>query len=75
MFEQLVRETRSDLLAYALRRAASREDAADVLAETYLIAWRKLEKIPPGSNRACGCLASPPTCCAAALNDIDPARR
>jgi RNA polymerase sigma-70 factor, ECF subfamily len=50
MFEQLVRETRSDLLAYALRRAANREDAADVLAETYLIAWRKLENVPPGDN-------------------------
>lgn len=50
MFEQLVRETRSDLLAYALRRAASREDAADVLAETYLIAWRKLDKVTSGND-------------------------
>jgi RNA polymerase sigma-70 factor, ECF subfamily len=50
LFEQLVRETQEDLLAYAMRRAASAEDAADVLSETYLIAWRKLEKIPPGDN-------------------------
>jgi RNA polymerase sigma-70 factor (ECF subfamily) len=50
LFEQLVRETRDDLLAYAMRRAANREDAADVLSETYLIAWRKLEKIPPGES-------------------------
>jgi RNA polymerase sigma factor (sigma-70 family) len=50
IFEQLVRETRDDLLAYAIRRAANAEDAADVLSETYLIAWRKLEKIPPGDS-------------------------
>lgn len=49
-FERLVRETRDDLLAFALRRSASAEDAADVLSETYLIAWRKLEKVPPGEN-------------------------
>jgi len=49
-FEQLVRDTRADLLAYALRRAASPEDAADVISETYLIAWRKLDRIPPGDR-------------------------
>lgn len=50
LFERLVHDTRDDLLAYALRRSASAEDAADVLSETYLIAWRKLEKIPPGEQ-------------------------
>lgn len=50
LFERLVRETREDLLAYALRRAANAEDAADVLSETYLIAWRKLDKVPKGDN-------------------------
>jgi RNA polymerase sigma-70 factor (ECF subfamily) len=49
-FERLYADTRGDLLAYALRRAATPEDAADVLSETYLIAWRKLEKIPPGAE-------------------------
>lgn len=49
-FERLVNETRDDLLAYALRRSATPEDAADVLSETYLIAWRKLDKIPPGGQ-------------------------
>jgi RNA polymerase sigma-70 factor, ECF subfamily len=49
-FEQLFKETRNDLLAYALRRTRSPEDAADVLAETYLIAWRKLDSIPRGEN-------------------------
>jgi RNA polymerase sigma factor (sigma-70 family) len=49
-FDQLFRETRHDLLAYALRRTRSSEDAADVLAETYLIAWRKLDSIPRGES-------------------------
>jgi RNA polymerase sigma factor (sigma-70 family) len=33
-----------------MRRAANAEDAADMLSETYLIAWRKLEKIPSGDG-------------------------
>jgi RNA polymerase sigma-70 factor (ECF subfamily) len=45
-FEQLFRDTRTDLLAYILRRSRNAEDAADVLAETYLIAWQKLGKVP-----------------------------
>ncbi len=49
-FEQLFRDTRTDLLAYILRRSRNAEDAADVLAETYLIAWQKLEKVPKGER-------------------------
>jgi RNA polymerase sigma factor (sigma-70 family) len=49
-FARLFNETRADLLAYALRRAGSPEDAADVLAETFLIAWRKLDSLPPGDD-------------------------
>jgi RNA polymerase sigma-70 factor (ECF subfamily) len=49
-FEQLFRETRTDLLAYVWRRSPTVEDAADLLAETYLIAWRKLERIPTGDG-------------------------
>lgn len=41
-FEALYRRTRSDLLAYLLRRSPDAEEAADVLAETYLVAWQKL---------------------------------
>ena len=36
-----------DVLAYALRRTASAEDAADVVADTFLVAWRRLENVPP----------------------------
>jgi RNA polymerase sigma factor (sigma-70 family) len=45
-FEQLFRDTRTDLLAYILRRSRNAEDAADVLAETYLVAWQKLGRVP-----------------------------
>jgi RNA polymerase sigma factor (sigma-70 family) len=34
------------VLAYALRRTPSAEDAADVVAETFLVAWRRLESVP-----------------------------
>jgi RNA polymerase sigma-70 factor, ECF subfamily len=50
LFERLFRATRGDLLAYIVRRSRSAEDAADVLAETYLIAWRRLEAIPEGDR-------------------------
>lgn len=49
-FERLVADTSSDLLAYAARRVESPEDAADVVAETFLIAWRKLDKLPRGDG-------------------------
>jgi RNA polymerase sigma-70 factor, ECF subfamily len=49
-FEQLFRDTRTDLLAYIMRRSQSAEDAADVLAETYLVAWQKLDAIPRGER-------------------------
>ena len=47
-FEDLFRRTRIDLLRYLTRRARSPEEAADLLAETYLVAWRRLEAIPAG---------------------------
>ena len=40
--------TRPRIIAYALRRAGSRDDAADVVAETFEIAWRRLDDIPTG---------------------------
>ena len=34
------------LLGYALRRVAEPADAADVVAETFLVAWRRLSDVP-----------------------------
>lgn len=48
-FEELYRGTRADLLRFLVRRSAP-EDAADLLAETYLVAWRKLDGIPSGGK-------------------------
>lgn len=38
------------VLGYALRRTASPEDAADVVADTFLVAWRRLTEVPEGSG-------------------------
>jgi RNA polymerase sigma factor (sigma-70 family) len=37
------------VLGYALRRTRSREDAEDVVGETFLTAWRRLKDVPAGS--------------------------
>ena len=39
------------VMAYALRRARNRDDAEDVVAETMLIAWRRLDEIPVDQRR------------------------
>jgi RNA polymerase sigma-70 factor (ECF subfamily) len=46
-FERLFNDTRTDLLAYLLRRTNTPEDAADLLSQTYLIAWNRLDAVPP----------------------------
>ncbi len=38
------------ILGYALRRTTSPEDAADVTAETMLVAWRRLHEMPAGDD-------------------------
>ncbi len=40
------------LLAYFVRRIPNRDDAADLLAETYLILWRRITDLPAGEERA-----------------------
>jgi RNA polymerase sigma-70 factor, ECF subfamily len=49
-FERVYRQTRMAILAYLVRRTESAEDAADMLAEVYLIAWRKLDDLPSGEQ-------------------------
>ncbi len=46
-FRQLYDSNYTRLVAYALRRATE-EDAADVVAETFLVAWRDLDRVPEG---------------------------
>ncbi|WP_432537796.1 RNA polymerase sigma factor [Kineococcus arenarius] len=49
-FEQLFHATRGDVLAYLTRRAETAE-AADLLAEVYLVAWRRRADLPAGRER------------------------
>jgi RNA polymerase sigma factor (sigma-70 family) len=49
-FSRVYREHGRAVLAYALRRVDGREDAADVVAETFLVAWRRLGEVPPGAE-------------------------
>ena len=49
-FEQLFRATRVDVLAYLTRRAEAAE-AGDLLAEVYLVAWRRRADLPAGRER------------------------
>ncbi|MFT4262149.1 MAG: sigma-70 family RNA polymerase sigma factor [Nocardioides sp.] len=39
------------LLGFALRRSATPEDAADVVSETFLTAWRRLDEVPDADAR------------------------
>jgi RNA polymerase sigma factor (sigma-70 family) len=45
-FNRLYREQGCAILAYALRRVEDPEDAADVVAETFLVAWRRFDEVP-----------------------------
>jgi len=45
-FRQLYNSHRAQLLRYALNRCSSTEDAAEVLAETFAIAWAHLDRVP-----------------------------
>jgi RNA polymerase sigma-70 factor (ECF subfamily) len=49
-FESLYAANRAPILGYSLRRTASPDDAADILAETFLAAWRRLEELPAGDD-------------------------
>jgi RNA polymerase sigma-70 factor (ECF subfamily) len=47
-FERLYAEHGRAVLAYAVRRATDAQDAADVVAETFLVAWRRFDAVPDG---------------------------
>ena len=46
VFEDAYRRCGTAVLGYALRRSASREDALDVVAETFATAWRRRTDLP-----------------------------
>ncbi|MDT0276130.1 RNA polymerase sigma factor [Blastococcus goldschmidtiae] len=46
LLEDAYRTNGSAVLGYALRRTASREDALDVVAETFATAWRRRDDVP-----------------------------
>jgi RNA polymerase sigma factor (sigma-70 family) len=46
-FEHLYRSNYEAILGYVRRRTGP-DEAADVLAETFLVAWRRLETVPDG---------------------------
>lgn len=49
-FRALYRECAQPLLGYAVRRVATPPDAADVVAEVFVVAWRRLEDVPRGND-------------------------
>src|ERR1700753_2519155 len=49
-FESVYAASQAAILGYALRRTASPDDAADILAETFLVAWRRLDDLPDGED-------------------------
>jgi len=49
-FRRLYSEHFDLVLGFALRRVDRPEDAADVTADTFLVAWRRLAHVPPGDE-------------------------
>ncbi len=49
-FRALYSEHGRAILAYAVRRVREPQDAADVVAETFLVAWRRQADVPAGDE-------------------------
>jgi RNA polymerase sigma factor (sigma-70 family) len=49
-FETLFETHHRALLAYAARRCPTLADAEDVVAEVFMVAWRRLDEVPPGED-------------------------
>lgn len=49
-FEDVFAAESRAILGYALRRVDAPEDAADVVAETFLVAWRRIDDVPAGPD-------------------------
>jgi len=49
-FQRVYDDNYELILGYALRRTATADDAADVVADTFLTAWRRLDDVPDGER-------------------------
>lgn len=49
-FEAVFAAESRAILGYALRRVDAAEDAADIVAETFLVAWRRIDDVPAGTD-------------------------
>jgi RNA polymerase sigma-70 factor (ECF subfamily) len=49
-FRTLFEQSSRPLLAYALRRVRQPADASDVVAETFVVAWRRIDEVPSGDD-------------------------
>ena len=49
-FRRLYEANYRAILGYALRRVEDPEDAADIVAETFLVAWRRGDAVPAGDE-------------------------
>lgn len=49
-FVEIYEHAYEPILGYVLRRCRDPEDAADVVAETFTIAWRRVEELPDGDE-------------------------
>ena len=49
-FELLYRELYAPISGYVMRRSDSAEDAAEAIAETFVVLWRRLDACPQGDD-------------------------
>ncbi|RSN11615.1 RNA polymerase subunit sigma-24 [Nonomuraea sp. WAC 01424] len=49
-FEAAYNRAYGQITAYAARRCDSPQDAADVVAETFTVAWRRVDELPEGEE-------------------------
>ena len=50
VFRRLYADNFTAILNYARRRVQRPDDASDVVAETFLVAWRRRSEMPPGDD-------------------------
>ncbi|MEU9830409.1 sigma-70 family RNA polymerase sigma factor [Streptosporangium sp. NPDC048047] len=49
-FVEIYESAYASILGYALRRCPDPDDAADVVAETFTVAWRRIDEVPQGEE-------------------------